>query len=192
GREARRRDDGSVSRMEEARLIQPGGAHAMRSEPGRRLVVDIGGGSTELIIGESLTPLDLESLQMGCVSLSERFFRDGKLSAKRLAHARVAARLELEPVQAAFPRRRWDHAAGSSGPIHGMGEAIRELDPQPTTITAAGLERVLHYLSDAGHIRELSLAAITDDRRPVFPGGVAILAEVFDVLDPSEMRIADG
>ena len=181
-----------ISGMEEARLIYSGVAHTMPGEPGRRLVVDIGGGSTELIIGESLTPLDLESLQMGCVSLSERFFRDGKLSAKRLAHARVAARLELEPVQAAFRRRGWDHAAGSSGTIRAIGEAIRELDPQATTITAAGLERVLHYLSDAGHVRELSLAAITDDRRPVFPGGVAILAEVFDVLDPSEMRIADG
>jgi exopolyphosphatase/guanosine-5'-triphosphate,3'-diphosphate pyrophosphatase len=181
-----------ISGMEEARLIYSGVAHTMPGEPGRRLVADIGGGSTELIIGESLTPLELESLQMGCVSLSERFFRDGKLSAKRLARARVAARLELEPVQAAFRRRGWEHAAGSSGTIRAIGEAIRELDPQATTITAAGLERVLHYLSDAGHIRELRLAAITDDRRPVFPGGTAILAEVFDVLGPQEMRIADG
>ncbi|MGH3408761.1 MAG: hypothetical protein ACRDRJ_40640, partial [Streptosporangiaceae bacterium] len=71
-----------ISGMEEARLIYSGVAHTMPSEPGRRLVVDIGGGSTELIIGEGLTPLELESLQMGCVSLSERFFRDGKISAK--------------------------------------------------------------------------------------------------------------
>ena len=73
-------------------------------------MVDIGGGSTELIIGDGLNPLELESLQMGCVALSERFFRDGKISAKRMERARLAARLELEPVQAAFRRRGWEHS----------------------------------------------------------------------------------
>jgi exopolyphosphatase / guanosine-5'-triphosphate,3'-diphosphate pyrophosphatase len=181
-----------IAGMEEARLIYSGVAHTMPSEPGKRLVVDIGGGSTELIIGEGLTPLELESLQMGCVSLSERFFRDGKTSAKRLLRARVAARLELEPVTAAFRRRGWDRAVGSSGTIRAIGEAIRELDPQATAITPAGLERAVAYVSDAGHIRELRLAAITDERRPVFPGGIAILAEVFSMLGIQEMRIAEG
>jgi len=181
-----------ISGMEEARLIYSGVAHTMPSEAGRRLVVDIGGGSTELIIGEGLTPLELESLQMGCVALSERFFRDGKITPKRLARARVAARLELEPVQAAFRRRGWVSAAGSSGTVRAIGEAVRELDPQATSITAQGLDRVLKYLEDAGSIRELKLAAITDERRPVFPGGTAILAEVFDVLGIESMRIADG
>jgi exopolyphosphatase / guanosine-5'-triphosphate,3'-diphosphate pyrophosphatase len=181
-----------IAGMEEARLIYSGVAHTMPSEPGRRLVADIGGGSTELIIGDGLTPLELESLQMGCVSLSERFFRDGKISAKRIERARLAARLELEPVQAAFRRRGWEHCAGSSGTVRAIGEAIRELEPQHLTITAAGLERVLQYLSDAGHTRELRLAAITEDRRPVFPGGTVILTEIFNVLGVQEMRIADG
>ncbi|HWF97930.1 MAG TPA: exopolyphosphatase [Steroidobacteraceae bacterium] len=181
-----------ISGMEEARLIYAGVAHTMPSEPGRRLVVDIGGGSTELIIGEGLTPLELESLQMGCVSLSERFFRDGKISAKRMAGARLAARLELEPVQAAFRRRGWERSAGSSGTVRAIGEAIRELDPQSTLITPAGLERTITYLVEAGHVRELKLTALTEDRRPVFPGGIAILTEVFAGLDLKEMRIADG
>ncbi|HTX23547.1 MAG TPA: exopolyphosphatase [Steroidobacteraceae bacterium] len=181
-----------IGGMEEARLIYSGVAHTMPSEPGRRLVVDIGGGSTELIIGESLAPLELESLQMGCVSVSERFFRDGKLSTKRLARARVAARLELEPVQAAFRRRGWDHAAGSSGTVRVIGDALRELDPQLTTITRAGLERLLTHLSEAGHLRELRLACVTEERRPVFPGGVAILAEIFEVLGIEELRVAEG
>jgi exopolyphosphatase / guanosine-5'-triphosphate,3'-diphosphate pyrophosphatase len=181
-----------IGGMEEARLIYLGVAHTMPSEPGRRLVVDIGGGSTELIIGEGLAPLELESLQMGCVSVSERFFRDGKLSAKRLARARVAARLELEPVQAAFRRRGWDRTVGSSGTVRVIGDAIRELDPQATSITPAGLERLLTYMSEAGHLRELSLACVTEERRPVFPGGVAILAEVFEVLGIEEMRVAEG
>ncbi len=181
-----------ISGMEEARLIYSGVAHTMPSEPGKRLVVDIGGGSTELIIGEGLTPLDLESLQMGCVSLSERFFRDGKISSKRVDRARVAARLELEPVQAAFRRRGWDHCAGSSGTVRAIGEAIQELDPQLRSITAAGLETTLKYIIEAGHVRELRLAPITEDRRPVFPGGAAILAAIFDVLGLDEMRIAEG
>jgi exopolyphosphatase/guanosine-5'-triphosphate,3'-diphosphate pyrophosphatase len=181
-----------ISGMEEARLIYSGVAHTMPSEPGRRLVADIGGGSTELIIGEGLTPLELESLQMGCVSLSERFFRDGKISAKRMGAARLAARLELEPVQAAFRRRGWDRSAGSSGTVRAIGEAIRELDPQALTITPAGLERTIAYVTEAGHVRELRLAALTEERRPVFPGGIAILAEIVGGLGIKEMRIAEG
>ena len=181
-----------ISGMEEARLIYSGVAHSMPSDPGRRLVVDIGGGSTELIIGEGLTPLELESLQMGCVSLSERFFRDGKISAKRMAAARVAARLELEPVQAAFRRRGWERTAGSSGTVRAIGEAIRELDPQAVAISPAGLERIIGYLVQAGHVRELKLTALTEDRRPVFPGGLAILAEIVGGLGIKEVRIADG
>jgi exopolyphosphatase/guanosine-5'-triphosphate,3'-diphosphate pyrophosphatase len=129
---------------------------------------------------------------MGCVSLSEKFFRDGKISAKRLDHARVAARLELEPVQAAFRRRGWERAVGSSGTIRTIGEVIRVLDPSATSITRAGIERVLKYIGQAGHIRELNLPPLTDDRRPIFPGGTAILAEVFDMLDVKEMRTAEG
>ena len=158
--------------MEEARLIYSGVAHTMPSEPGKRLVVDIGGGSTELIIGEGLTPLELESLQMGCVSLSERFFRDGKISAKRIERARLAARLELEPVQAAFRRRGWERCAGSSGTVRAIGEAIRELDPQQLTITAGGARARARVLRRGRpHPRAATSAPITEDRRPVFPGG---------------------
>src|SRR5271156_648881 len=178
-----------IAGMEEARLIYSGVAHTMPSEPGKRLVVDIGGGSTELIIGDGLNPLELESLQMGCVALSERFFRDGKISAKRMERARLAARLELEPVQAAFRRRGWDFAAGSSGTVRAIGDAIHALDLQALSITPAGLQRAINYMVDAGHIRELRLTPITEDRRPVFPGGIAILAEIFAVLDVKDMSI---
>src|SRR5256885_3729580 len=128
---------------------------------------------------------------MGCVALSERFFRDGKISAKRFERARLAARLELEPVQATFRRRGWDTCAGSSGTVRAIGETIRVLDPQ-AAITPAGLARAIEYCVDAGHTRELKLEPITEDRRPVFPGGLAILAEVFNVLDIKDMRMAEG
>jgi exopolyphosphatase / guanosine-5'-triphosphate,3'-diphosphate pyrophosphatase len=95
-------------------------------------------------------------------------------------------------VQAAFRRRGWDGVAGSSGTVRAIGEAALELDPQAKAITPEGLERVLSYLVDSGSTRALQLASITDDRRPVFPGGTAILAEVFEVLGIESMRIADG
>ncbi len=181
-----------ISGREEARLIYSGVAHHLPREPGRRLVVDIGGGSTELIIGEGFAPLELESLRLGCVIMSERFFGDGKISAKRMQAARVAARLQLAPVQAAFRRRGWERCAGSSGTVRAIGEAIRELDPHAAVITPAGLRRVLDAVVAAGHIRNLSFQAVTDDRLPVFPGGLAILAEIFAVLRLKEMRIAEG
>jgi len=175
-----------------AENIYSGVAHTMPSEPGKRLVADIGGGSTELIIGEGLNPLELESLQMGCVSWSERFFRDGKLSLKRFERARLAARLELEPVQAEFRTLGWDNCVGSSGTVRAIGEVIRALEPAAATITPAGITRAIDYCVDAGHTRELTLEPVTEDRRPVFPGGLAILAEIFSVLDIGEMRIAEG
>jgi exopolyphosphatase/guanosine-5'-triphosphate,3'-diphosphate pyrophosphatase len=181
-----------VSGMEEARLIYSGVAHNLPNEPGRRLVVDIGGGSTEIIIGEHYEPLELESLQMGCVSLSQRFFGDGRLSPKRLERARLAARLELEPIQAAFTRRGWERAVGSSGTVHVIADSLRELDPTAGSITPAGLEALLARLGASGHLRELDLDAVSEERRPVFPGGVVILTEIISALGIEQMRFVEG
>jgi exopolyphosphatase / guanosine-5'-triphosphate,3'-diphosphate pyrophosphatase len=181
-----------VSGIEEARLIYSGVSHTMSPGPGRRLVCDIGGGSTEIIIGEGLEPLELESLQIGCVRLSEEFFADGRLSQKRMQRARVAARQAIEPYQAAFRRRGFDEAVGSSGTVRAIGDSIRELDPSAVDIGADGLERIIHELGSLEHIRDLKLNAITDDRKLSFAGGVAILAEVFEQLGIETMRVADG
>jgi len=180
-----------VSGIEEARLIYSGVSHTMSAGSGRRLVCDIGG-STEIVIGEGLQPLELESLQIGCVRLSEEFFADGRLSQKRMQRARVAARQAIEPYQAAFRRRGFDEAVGSSGTVRAIGDTIRELDPSAVDIGADGLERVIHALSELEHIRDLKLNAITDDRKLSFAGGVAILAEVFEQLGIETMRVADG
>ena len=181
-----------VSGMEEARLIYSGVAHNLPNEEGRRLVLDIGGGSTEIIIGEHFEPLELESLQMGCVSLSQRFFGDGRLSPKRIERARLAARLELEPIQAAFLRRGWARAFGSSGTVRAIADSIRELDPTAGSITPAGNELLLQRLADVGHTRELDLEAVTEERRPVFAGGVVILAEIVDALGIQQLRFVEG
>jgi exopolyphosphatase/guanosine-5'-triphosphate,3'-diphosphate pyrophosphatase len=181
-----------VSGMEEARLIYSGVSHTMPADAGRRLVCDIGGGSTEIIIGEGLEPLEMESLQMGCVRLSEEFFPDGKLSQKRMQRARVAARQAIEPYQAAFRRRGWDEAVGSSGTVRAIGDLIRELDPTAMDISADGLERVIYELGKLDHIRDLGQGAVTDDRKLSFAGGVATLAEVFEQLGIESMKVADG
>jgi exopolyphosphatase/guanosine-5'-triphosphate,3'-diphosphate pyrophosphatase len=181
-----------VSGMEEARLIYSGVAHNLPNEPGRRLVVDVGGGSTELIIGEGYEPLELESVQVGCVSLSQRFFGDGRLSPKRIERARLAARLELAPIQQVFVRRGWERAVGSSGTVRAIGESIRELDPTATGITPQGLRRLIARLNEVSHLRELELDAVTEERLPVFPGGLAILTEIIDALGIAQMRLAEG
>lgn len=181
-----------ISGIEEARLIYLGVANTMPTEPGRRLVIDIGGGSTELIIGEGSSAQRLESLHMGCVSMSLAHFRDGRISQKRFQRARVAARLELEPIQAAFRAHGWEHAIGSSGTIRVIAQIVRHFDPNATAITASGLERVIHETIDAGHVNEIRLPEVTAERAPVFPGGLAILAELFDALALEEVRVADG
>ncbi len=181
-----------ISGVEEARLIYSGVTHTMPAQAGKRLVVDIGGGSTEAIIGEGVIPIDLESLKIGCVALSERFFPDGRVTAKRLRRARVAARLEIEPIQAAYRKRGWEAAAGSSGTIRAIGEAVRELDAAATSITCKGLEQVLQHVVENGATPDLGLKSIDEERRAVFPGGLAILAEMFDVLGIEDMRVAEG
>jgi exopolyphosphatase / guanosine-5'-triphosphate,3'-diphosphate pyrophosphatase len=181
-----------VSGIEEARLIYSGVSHTMPAGPGRRLVCDIGGGSTEIIIGEGLQPLELESLQTGCVRVSEEFFSEGRLSQKRMQRARVAARQAIEPYQAAFRRRGFDEAVGSSGTVRAIGDSIRELDPSAVDIGADGLERIIHELGKLEHIRDLKLNSVTDDRKLSFAGGVAILAEIFEQLGIESMRVADG
>ena len=181
-----------ISGMEEARLVYSGVAHTLPAEAGRRLVIDIGGGSTEIVIGEGYEPQLLESLKLGCVSMSQRFFEDGKLSARRVERARLAARVEIEPVQAAFLQRGWEGVVGSSGTVRAIGECLRERDPQSSGVSATGLARLLDELARAGNSSELGFESLTDERRPVFPGGVVILGELFEALGIEQLRMADG
>jgi exopolyphosphatase/guanosine-5'-triphosphate,3'-diphosphate pyrophosphatase len=181
-----------ISGMEEARLIYSGVAHTLPADAGRRLVIDIGGGSTEIVIGEGYEPQLLHSLKLGCVSMSLRFFAEEKLSARRVERARLAARVEIEPVQAAFLQRGWEGVVGSSGTVRAIGECLRERDPQSSGVTAAGLAQLLEDMARASNCRELGFESLTDERRPVFPGGVVILGELFEALGIEQLRMADG
>ena len=179
-----------ISGIEEARLIYLGVAQTMPSEPGRRLVVDIGGGSTEIIIGEGVHAKRLESLYMGCVSMSTRFFEDGEITEKRMKRARLAARLELEPVRNMFKEYGWDQAVGSSGTIRSVGDILRGRGE--AVITSAAVESLIEQALRAGHMSKLRLPELSSERVPVFAGGLAILAEVFDNLQIKSLRMAEG
>jgi exopolyphosphatase/guanosine-5'-triphosphate,3'-diphosphate pyrophosphatase len=181
-----------ISGIEEARLIYLGVANTMPSEPGRRLVTDIGGGSTEIIIGEGQHPKKLESLHMGCVSMSSRMFHDGVISEKRMKRARLAARLELEPVKATFKSYGWDHAVGSSGTIRAVADVLRARTGNDGTITPQGVESLIEQLLRAGEISKVRLPGLAEERVPVFPGGLAILAEILDMLEIKTMKVAEG
>jgi exopolyphosphatase/guanosine-5'-triphosphate,3'-diphosphate pyrophosphatase len=181
-----------ISGIEEARLIYLGVAHTMPSEPGRRLVVDIGGGSTEVIIGEGKHAKKLESLYMGCVSMSSRCFNDGGITDKRIKRARLAARLELEPVRANFRNYGWDQAVGSSGTIRSVGDVIRARNNGDGAITPAAVESLIEHAVKAGEVSKLRLAGLSEERLPVFAGGLAILVEILDAFDIKSMRVADG
>ncbi len=181
-----------IAGREEARLIYAGVSQSLPAENGNRLVVDIGGGSTELIVGRGVEPLELESVNLGCVVMSQKCFADGKLSAKRFERAMLVARQQLEPVQETFLKRGWESAAGSSGSVRAVLEACRELDPKTTVITKAGIDAVIEVLCDAGRIDAIPLQAVTPERRNVFAGGIAILSAVFSQLKVSQMRWSEG
>jgi exopolyphosphatase/guanosine-5'-triphosphate,3'-diphosphate pyrophosphatase len=181
-----------ISGIEEARLIYLGVAHTSPAEPGRRLVVDIGGGSTELIIGEGLTTRKLESLHMGCVSMSTKFFADGEITEKRMKRARLAARLELEPVQASFKRTGFDHAVGASGTIRAVHDILRARAQPQTTITPEGVEALVQEAIRAGNWNRLKWPSLSDERAPVMPGGLAVLAEILSMLEIKSMRVSEG
>jgi exopolyphosphatase / guanosine-5'-triphosphate,3'-diphosphate pyrophosphatase len=181
-----------ISGLEEARLIYSGVAHTSPMSPDKRLVIDIGGGSTEAVIGEGFNPLLLESLSVGCVGLSAAYFEDGRISAKRLERARTAVRLELEPVQEAYRKMGWLQAFGSSGTVRVIGDTLRALNPERPHITLENLNGLAERVIAAGHVDELDLPEVDAERAPVFPAGLAILLEVVESFGVDRVRVAEG
>jgi exopolyphosphatase/guanosine-5'-triphosphate,3'-diphosphate pyrophosphatase len=181
-----------ISGLEEARLIYSGVAHTSPMSPDKRLVIDIGGGSTEVVIGEAFNPLLLESLSVGCVGLSAAYFDDGRISAKRLERARTAVRLELEPVQEAYRKMGWLNAFGSSGTVRVIGDSLRAINPESPHITLENLNGLAERVVAAGHVDELDLPEVDAERAPVFPAGLAILLEVVENFGIDRVRVAEG
>lgn len=183
-----------INGREEARLIYLGVAHSLAQDTPdeKRFVMDIGGGSTELIIGQGFETLQLESLHMGCVSSSQRFFVGGKLDKKRWKKALTAAHLDLMPIQRAYRDIGWQSATGASGTIKAVHKVIQQSGLAPYGITLANMRKVQKLMMEAGHIDKLKLAGLSDERRPVFAGGLAVLIATFEALDIEQMHVSDG
>ena len=181
-----------ISGVEEARLIYLGVAHSLASDHSRRLVIDIGGGSTELIIGEDFTAQYLDSLHMGCVSMSQRFFADGTISNKMIRRAEIAARLEVEPLTQRFFKNNWQVALGASGTIRAINKVVHNEGWADHGITLASLEKLISAMQEADHVNNLKLNGLDPERAPVFPGGVMILSAAFKTLGIEVMRVSDG
>jgi exopolyphosphatase/guanosine-5'-triphosphate,3'-diphosphate pyrophosphatase len=180
-----------IAGVEEARLVYAGVTHGLAGPP-RRLVVDIGGGSTELVIGKGAEARLLESVALGCVTHTQRFFEDGEITEKRMRKARMAARVELEFLEDRYRKAGWDLAVGSSGTVRGAWRMMKAKGWIDEEITRDGLDRAVAQLIETGHIDKIDYADLREDRRAVFPGGVAVLAGVFDSLKVERMLTSES
>jgi len=181
-----------ISGREEARLVYLGVANTIFNEKDKRLVIDIGGGSTELIIGKGFDTELTESLFMGCVSLSQRFFKDGEITAKRCRKARIAALQELENIQALYINYGWDAVIGTSGTIHAILDVVIRQGWSETDITSESLSRLTKELIAIGDIKKIEFEALPPNRIPVFIGGVIVLSAVFEALEIKTMEFSEG
>ncbi len=180
-----------IAGHEEARLIYLGVAHGLPQSKDNRLVIDIGGGSTEFIIGNGLTPLKLESLYMGSVSFSCRFFPDGKITKQNLKQAELAARIELQTIVADY-KGQWQHALGSSGTAKTIAEILELNGYSKSGITREGLDKLRAHLLNVGDVHKLNLQGLRPDRIPTLAGGFAIMYAAFCELDITHMDPALG
>lgn len=181
-----------IAGREEARLIYLGVVHTLPPAAHRRLVVDIGGGSTELIIGAGLEPQLTESLYIGCVSASLRFFPDGRVDKPRMKAAEMAARQELAAVAGAYRARGWQEAIGASGTVRAIEAILLAQGWTDEGITREGVERLRALLIKLEHADPDRIAGLRPGRAPVLPGGVAVLGALLDELGVERLGIAEG
>ena len=180
-----------IGGREEARLIFLGVSHSIENRHSRRIVIDIGGGSTELILGQHFQPRFMESLDIGCVSITDRWFSSGLIKLNRFNNAINDAGSEIETVEHPFTKHRWDVAIGASGTILAAQQAMSKQLGMPV-VTLEGLMHVKREMLQAGHVRELPASLASADRAAVFPGGIAILIALFERLQIEEMSVSDS
>ena len=182
-----------VSGREEARLVYLGVAHAQPPKDGQlRLVIDIGGGSTECIIGRGMEPLERESLQAGCIASTRRFFPNGKLSRKRWKEALTEITAEFQQFASTYRTLGWDEAIGSSGTNKAIGDICAALKLTKGAVTAEALPLVRERLLQADRIEDIDLPGLSADRRPIIAGGVLVLEAVFAALGLQRMQVSKG
>lgn len=181
-----------IAGREEARLIYNGVAHTLPPSPNKRLVVDIGGGSTEIIIGKGFEPGPMSSLYMGCVSYSRQFFADGIVDAYQMRLAEIAARREVEGIAMQYRKMGWKEAFGSSGTAKALHAILTQCGFSQDGITRAGLSKLKDRIVRAGRVVPEDLPGIKLERADVLPGGLAIMSAIFDELGIARMDTGDG
>lgn len=179
-----------IAGREEARLIYLGVTQWVADHQQKQLVIDIGGGSTELIIGEGFDPLEMESMQFGCVSLTNRFFGNGKVTEKRLKKAQRAVATELQDIQSVYRKLGWQRAVGSSGTIRSAAAICEANGWCKKGITPKALEKLKQKALSFDTVADISIDGLSDRRQPVFIGGLAILLACFKALQIDELVIS--
>ena len=177
---------------EEARLIYQGVAHMLPQSDERRLVVDIGGRSTELIVGKGLDAHTMESYRVGSVAWSMKYFPDGQFGVRAFEMAEIAAKAVLEDALNAYRASNWDVAYGSSGTIGAVSDMLTASGWPPGLVTQEGLDWLLDRLVKAQSADRLKIEGMKDDRRAVIGGGVSVLRAVFSLLGIYQMYAAQG
>ena len=181
-----------VSGPEEARLIYQGVSHLLPQSEERRLVVDIGGRSTEMILGQHYSANVVASYRVGSVAWSMKYFPDGQFTPQAFQIAEIAAKAVLDEALDTYRRDAWDVAYGSSGTVGAIGDILAGLGETPGTITRAGLDLLLDRLLKAQSADRVRMDGLKEDRRAVIGGGVSLLRAIFDLLGIERMEVAQG
>ena len=180
-----------IAGREEARLIYLGVSKWSSHGDESRLVIDIGGGSTEIIAGKGDTAHRRESLEVGCVELTKQFFSDGVLTKERFGQAKLAAELAIQPVVNQFRLQGWKQVIGCSGTMKSISSAMVSSGWSKDGIQTLGLEKLLEQAIEAGHVDNLKIPGLSSDRRPVFAGGLSIVLALFELFGIDEMSVSD-
>jgi exopolyphosphatase/guanosine-5'-triphosphate,3'-diphosphate pyrophosphatase len=181
-----------ISGVEEARLIYSGVLHSLPPTGGKRLVADIGGGSTELVLGQADRPEVMESLRLGCVLMTERYFPKGQITAAGFDDARASARHKLEQVIPLFDVTAETRFIGASGTIRATERVAVTLGLVEAGITRSTIETLIQRVLEFDNTDDLSLSGLSERRAQVWPGGLCILAETMRALRVTEMQVSDG
>ena len=179
-----------ISGEEEASLIYQGVAHTTGGSD-QRLVVDIGGGSTELVTGTGTQTTSLFSLSMGCVTWLERYFTDRHLGKENFARAEEAAREMIRPVADVLREKGWQICVGASGTVQALQE-IMMAQGMDERITLSKLQQLKQRAIQCGKLEELEIEGLTLERALVFPSGLSILIAIFTELNIDSMTLAGG
>ncbi|MCA9519029.1 MAG: Ppx/GppA family phosphatase, partial [Myxococcales bacterium] len=184
-----------IAGEEEARLIYRGVVHDLPHADGQRqIVIDIGGGSTEVILGAGLVPEHATSLHIGCIGQTKQFFADGKLTKDRFRQATIAAQLQFERLRGPYFRGNWARAVGSSGTVNALHAILREggFGDPGLGVTRAGLKRLRNAMIKVGHADKLDFPGLKSTRAPVLAGGLSVLYAAFKTLPLTEVNAASG